>query len=120
MAAAAAAARAEQDAFRDFLQDACDLSLNEANAVISQGYNTARKFRRIDKDSMKELFSTSVVLEGMRVARRQNLRALRAWLHDRDPMNIDLGEFTEDVLESQCDSLATEREVGGKGDSDKS
>ena len=120
MAAAAAAARAEQDAFRDLLQDICDLSLNEANAIVSQGYNTARKFRRIDKDSMKELFNSNVVLECMKVVRRQNLRALRAWLHDRDPRNIDLSEFTEDVLENQCDSLATEREVGGKGDSDKS
>ena len=82
MAAAAAAARAEQDAFRDFLRDACDLSLNEANAVVSQGYNTARKFRHIDKDSVEERFSTSVVLEGMKVARRQDLRALRAWLYD--------------------------------------
>ena len=51
MEAAAAAARAEQDAFRDFLCDVCDLSLNEANAVISQGYNTPKKFRRIDKVS---------------------------------------------------------------------
>ena len=111
---------AETQRFRTCLQNVCGLSAQEAGAIVNQGYDTARKFRRIDKDSMKELFDASVTLENMRVARRQNLRALRTWLQDQDPGGIDLDLFTEDALEGQCDTLSAEREGAGKGDSDKS
>ena len=111
---------AEEQALRDCLQNVCGFSVNEARAVINQGYDSARKLRRIDKDSLSELFKANVALETMRVARRQNLRALRAWLQDQDPAGIDLALFTDDVLEGQCDNLSAERDTAGKGDSDKS
>ena len=95
-------------AFKACLQDVCTLAEAEANEIIAQGYTTARMFRRIDSESLKELFSAGV-LANMRVARKQNIRALRAWLLDLDPEEIDISEFTLEVLERQCEIPGKDR-----------
>ena len=109
---------AEAAAFSECLRNRCGLTAEETNAVIAQGFNTARKLRRIDKDSMKELFAMNDAMTGMNVSKRQNLRALRAFLQDCNKDDIDLAKFDENELEAYCVGLTTEK-PSGKGDSDK-
>jgi len=87
--------------------------------VIQQGYDTARKFRSIDQESLKELFG-NVFLDVMATIKKQNLRALRAFLLDCNRDQIDLTLFDADALEMQQESLSTERAASSKADSDKS
>ena len=70
---------AEAAAFSECLRNRCGLTVYETNAVIAQGFNTARKFRCIDKDSMKELFAMNDAMTGINASKRQNLRALKAF-----------------------------------------
>ena len=100
---------ADQQAFRDCLTNVCGLRGAEATAIANQGYNTGRTFRRIDKDSLTELFAANNALSTMRVARKQNLRALRAWLQECDPEAIDLTLFTDEALEAQCNVMSSLR-----------
>ena len=101
---------ADAAAFRQCLQASCSLTQREANAVIQQGYDTARKFRIIDQESLKELFG-NVTLDVMATIKKQNLRALRAFLLDCNRDQIDLTLFDADALEMQQESLSTERAV---------
>ena len=110
----------EQREFSQCLRDRCGLAVGEAQAITRQGYDTARKFRGIDQESMKELFKATATLESMQTKKKQNLRALRAFLLDCDRDNIDLTLFDDDALETQCESLSSEKESSGKADSDKS
>ena len=109
-----------QQEFNDCLRTRCGLSADEARSIISQGYNTARKFRRIDSESMEKLFKSNLRMENMYTAKKQNLRALRAFLLDCDRDAIDLGLFDNDALELHCESLSIGGESGTKTDSDKS
>ena len=60
-----------------FLRNVCEVVAIEATYIIGQGYSTARKSSRIDKDSMSELFSANDTLNGMKNITRQNIRAFR-------------------------------------------
>ena len=56
---------AEEAAFSQCLRDRCGLTVNEAASLTGQGYDTARKFRRIDQESLKGLLSENVRLDSM-------------------------------------------------------
>lgn len=103
--AAPAVLVAQQLEFQMCLCDVCGLSNGEPAAIENQGYNMARKFRHIKKDSMTDLFSTNTTLKNLRIVCHQNLRMLWVWLQEQDPTLIDLVLFMEDILNLQSDAM---------------
>ena len=58
------------------MRNLCDLIETEATDILIQGYRTTRKFSRIDKGSMPELFSVNATLKKIKLIRCQTLRAI--------------------------------------------
>ena len=82
------------------LQYLYGLTGREVAAITNQGYYNNHRFRHIDWDSSIELLPENVILEYMKVSSKQNIRYLHLWLQDRDPDNIDLVKFDDDLIET--------------------
>ena len=57
----------------------------------------------------------TVALVDMQATNNHNLHALRTWLQDCYPAIIELQYFNDDMLETQCEALSSEKEVSGIG-----
>ena len=57
-------------------ENVCDLVEIKSIDIIGQWYSNVRKYRRIKKYSMSEIFSENDTLKGMKVTRHQNLRSI--------------------------------------------
>ena len=99
------------------LQDAYGFTGREVN----QGYYKNHSFRHIDWDSPIKLLPANVLLEYMKVSSNQNIRYLHLCLQDRDPDNTDLVKFDDDLIETQCKALLSDKvDPDQSGSSDKS